>query len=202
MLELDPDEYRLLRVWFYQYANRFQRHQKVYIISRLVPNIVSNARIIMERLIQKKVLSESPDKAYVCLTDFGHELYLHFEQKQQNWNEQEIVKVNDVDKDEIVIKKGDFFRGHWIIRDICLSAQKSIAIQDNYLSPELFKLLSEIQKGIDIKILTSNKQHKEKDSTELAYGKLKQQNNQIEMRKSNDFHGRYIFIDKQFCWEI
>ncbi|MDP3024707.1 MAG: hypothetical protein Q8O10_04150 [candidate division Zixibacteria bacterium] len=202
MSELNADEHRLLKLWFCQYANPFQRHQKGYIIAKLVPNIMTNARIVMEGLIQKKVLSESPDKAYICLTDFGYELYLHFEQKQRDWNEQEIVKVSDVEKDEILIRKGDIFRGYWIIRNIFLSAQKSIVIQDNYLSPELFKLLSEIQTGIDIKILTSDKQYKEKDPSELAYTKLKQQNNQIEMRKSNNFHGRYIFIDRQFCWEI
>jgi len=201
MVELTPDEYRVLRFGFYQYADPFKPFERVDIAHKL-KHVCMDSRIILQDLIIKGVLSESPDKIYVRLTDYGDQLFLYFSNQQDEWYKQEICKVDDAKQDEILIKKGETFRGYWIIRKICLGAKQNIIIQDNYVGPDLFKLLSEISQAIEINVLTSDKIYREKESAELAYSKLKQQNTRIQMKKSNDFHGRYIFIDEQICYEV
>lgn len=59
-----------------------------------------------------------------------------------------------------------------------------------------------MSQAVEVSILTSDKSYKEKEATQLAYQKLKQENPKIKMKKSNDFHGRYIFIDGQICYEV
>ena len=201
MVELTPDEYRVLRFGFYQYANPFRPFERINIEHKL-QRVCRDTYLILQDLVQKNVISESPDKTFVRLTDYGDQLFLYFSNQQEEWYKQEICKVDDAKQDEILIKKGETFRGYWIIRKICLGAKKNIIIQDNYVGPDLFKLLTEISQAIEINVLTSDKPYREKDSAELAYSKLKQQNTRIQMRKSNNFHGRYIFIDGQICYEV
>jgi hypothetical protein len=168
MVELTSDEYRVLKFRFYQYANPFQQHDIVGIVHRLMP-VSMDARIILEDLVSKNVLSKSPDETSIRLTDYGHELYLHFENEQKDWYEQEIAKVDDTEKDEILIRQDQKYRGYWIIRQICLSAKKNITIQDNYVGPDLFQLLSEMSEAIEVSILISDKSYKGKEATQLAY---------------------------------
>lgn len=202
MPELTPDEYWVLEHWFGRFKNPFGAYVKLAIELTLSQKTFINVNRVLQELIEKKVLSESPDKKHVRLTDYGHQLFLHFKSEQEDWYKQEIAKVDDTEKDEILIRKGETFRGFWIIRKTCLTSQKSIAIQDSYIGPDLFKLLSEIPEAIDIKVLTSDKPYKEKGAAELAYTKLKQQRTPLEMKKSDDFHGRYIFIDRKICYEV
>ncbi|MCJ7498339.1 MAG: hypothetical protein MUO78_09455 [candidate division Zixibacteria bacterium] len=202
MVELTPDEHWILKFGFYGCSNPFQPRQKGRIVHELRPPVGRDARPILKTLIEKKALSESPDKTYVRLTDYGHQIFKYFEEQQTDWNEQEVSKVDDANRDEILIRKGDFFSAYWITRKICLNADKSIVIQDNYIGPDLFKLRSEIPTLIEIKVLTSEKPYKDKEAAELAYTNLKKQNPRIEMKRSNDFHARYIFIDGQICYEL
>jgi len=201
MVELTSDEYRILRFGFYQYADPFRSLERATIVHKLM-RVCMDTRLILEDLVRKNVLSESPDKTYVRLTDYGDQLFLYFDSQQKEWHNQEICKVDDAEQDEILIRKGETYRGYSIIRKICLGATKNIVIQDNYVGPDLFKLLSEISQAIEINVLTSDKPYTEKESAELAYAKLKQQNPRIQMKKSNGFHGRYIFIDGQICYEV
>lgn len=125
MVELTSDEYRVLRFGFYQYADPFRPLETARIVHQLM-HVCMDTRIILEDLVRKNVLSESPDGIYMRLTDYGHELYLHFESEQKEWYQQEIAKVDDAKKDEILIRQGQPFRGYRIIRQICLSAQKTL----------------------------------------------------------------------------
>lgn len=201
MSELTPDEHWILKFGFYEYADPFKARGKGAIRSKLM-RACRDAGPILEALVRKNVLSESPSRTEVRLTDYGHQLYSHFERQQEDWYEQEIAGVDDAEKDEILIRKGETFRAYWLIRKICLSARENLLIVDNYVGPDLFKLLSEMAEPIEIKVLGSDKSYREKNAAELAYAKLKEQNAGVQMRRSDDVHGRYIFIDWQVCYEV
>jgi hypothetical protein len=63
MPELTPDERWVLKYGFYQYADPFKPYSKETIITQLMP-ARKDTRPILKNLIDKKVLSESPDKTY------------------------------------------------------------------------------------------------------------------------------------------
>ena len=201
MAELTPDEHWVLKFGFYEYADPFKARGKGAIRSKLM-RACRDAGPILEALVKKKVLSESPDKVDVRLTDYGHQLYLYFEGKQNDWHKPDIARVDDDERDEILIRKGETSRAYRRVKKICLSAQENLVIVDNYVGPDLFRLLSEIPKSLEINVLSSDRSYTEKQEAEVAYAKLKQQNPRMQMRKSNDFHGRYIFIDKNVCFEF
>lgn len=104
------------------------------------------------------------------------------------------VKETD---DEIIIEKGAAYRGLLVLRKIFNKANKSIIIQDRYLSADIFNFIDEIDKRIDIRILVKAEGYNQKSMLKAVYEKYKNNYNNVEIREltQKQFHPRKWIID-------
>lgn len=85
------------------------------------------------------------------------------------------------------------------IREIFQRATQSIRVIDPYLDATIFKVLGSIQGSLKIELLTG----KTPTDFRLEADKFKQQYQmKIEIRRSKDFHDRFIIVDEEECWHI
>lgn len=98
---------------------------------------------------------------------------------------------------EIIYAKGyayDFYKN---IRDILRNASKEVAISDSYVGEELITLyLDSLPGSVEIKILTSDQENREKGKFfEIARKFALVPNRRLEVRVSSECHDRMIFVD-------
>jgi len=91
----------------------------------------------------------------------------------------------------------DFFKA---LNDTLSSAQKSLLIADPYMDNTIFDTyLSSVPKGVGVRLLVGKYTAKVKPATEkfiVQYGAV------LEVRCSNAFHDRLLFVDGHICWVI
>src|SRR3989338_5075822 len=89
----------------------------------------------------------------------------------------------------------DFFKA---LNDVLSSAQKSLLIVDPYMDDTVFDTyLSSVPKGIAVRLLVGKYTAKVKPAAEkftAQYGAV------LEVRSSNAFHDRLLFVDADVCW--
>ena len=94
MAELTRDEFWLINVYFQQYAGINGAH-RVHDIIRAMQNLsCGNARQLLDSLIEKQVLSRSPDGNQVKFTDYGLELYCAMDAEQNEWENAPVIKIS------------------------------------------------------------------------------------------------------------
>ena len=84
--------------------------------------------------------------------------------------------------------KGEIYDAYSLLLDILNKAKKEIIIIDNYIDKNILDILSKINKKI---IIITN------DYNNSDYEKYKSQYNNIRLIINNDFHDRFIIIDKK-----
>jgi hypothetical protein len=81
------------------------------------------------------------------------------------------------------------------LRKILLEAKNSIKIQDRYLNSDIFNIILEIDKTVDIRIIVFERTNFIKDLV-MIYHAYKADNTNVEIKKApKDFHSRNILID-------
>lgn len=95
----------------------------------------------------------------------------------------------------------DYFRA---LKDTVSNATSDLFIADPYLDDEIFDYVSVAEAGASIRLLTMQKNQRQQQlmaALRAARAKFQQQyGRQVEVRASNSFHDRVIFIDKRTCW--
>lgn len=199
-MNLSKKELNFLVDFFSHWANPFRSFSKLDIFRRGNP-FGGPYDIDLEDLIQKDVLSESPDGHQVRLTDLGYELMVRHMRSKKEWSRQKIIRANFSKKNEVMISKGEYFKGYEVIRKILLTAEESLQIQDPYIGPDIFSILHELRLK-KIKIMVGSKPYKERASAIVAYNRLKREVDTMEMRSSSEIHNRYIIIDNKTVYQV
>jgi len=99
-----------------------------------------------------------------------------------------------------ISREGIFFAGQYFdafskISEILKSADKSICIIDNYIDVEVLNALTIKKHDVIVKILTNQKSIN--PQLQNATVQFNKQYNNLEIRLSNVFHDRFIFIDEK-----
>jgi hypothetical protein len=101
---------------------------------------------------------------------------------------------------ELFFPNGSQHDAYTKIREILLSAKSSIMIVDSYVDGSIFKTLSVCQPNLTISILSQNipadfKLESSKFRDQYKFQKLS-------VRKSREFHDRFIIIDDKHCFHL
>lgn len=194
MAELTKDEFWLISVYFE--GRGFNQDHYIHDIEfEMMRLSFSETTQTIKSLVQKKVLSLSPDKYKVKFTDYGVELYQSMARSQKDWESQGVIKVSNLDRDQIIIRSGETFKANRVLREIISQVRKELCIIDPYMGPMLFDLIEDAGARIVVKIITSDRARKD---TFSAYSAFKNQYPQVEMRilDHEKMHDRYILWDR------
>jgi len=86
------------------------------------------------------------------------------------------------------------------IKEIVRRTTRSLRIIDPYVDGTVFTILSDVQRALTVELLAA------KLPADFAYEteKFRQQHAQmqVEVRRSRDFHDRFIVVDETECWHI
>ena len=86
---------------------------------------------------------------------------------------------------------GQIYDAYSLLLDIINSSKKEIIIIDNYIDKHLLDIVSKAKKKI---IIITNKYNNQ------DYEKYREQYNNIELIINNNFHDRFIIIDKKILY--
>lgn len=195
MAELSKQEFWVIEVYF-EDRGFYGSHRIIDIKLYLSRLSFGNADNIIQSLIEKKVLSPSPDGNMVKFTDYGLELYSSMVKTQHEWEKADVIKVSNIEHDQILIHSGEIFKGNRIIREIFSQAKSELCILDPYVGPVLFDLLEDSHNQGRVRIVTSDKTSKGALKTYEAY---RAQYALTEMRFTEyediKFHDRFVLWD-------
>ena len=100
--------------------------------------------------------------------------------------------------DETLIQKGQYFDGYVRMCEIVANATKEIIIIDTYFDLEGLKILAKSKPDIIRKIYLN----KPNQLYEEDIQKFRQQYGSLELYLLDEFHDRFIIIDRQICYSI
>jgi hypothetical protein len=156
MSELTKDEFWFINVYFGNFG--FQGAHRVVDVIRTVQSLgFGSARQVFESLIKKQVLSLSPDGNQVKFTDYGLELHQALDTEQKAWEEAPIIKISNVEKDQILIHAGEAFKANRVLREILSQPRKELCVLDPYVGSGLFDLIEDVNPKIVGRVITSDK---------------------------------------------
>ena len=111
---------------------------------------------------------------------------------------------NKTELDIIVKKEGVFLNGQefdafLFIGEIISDADTAIRLIDNFIDVDVLTILSSKKsEGVDVRILTKNMP----DISKLAKKNFNKQYQNIEIKRSKNFHDRFVFIDEKYIYII
>lgn len=136
---------------------------------------IINAFVAMRRYISNNLIEQK----YINDLVFNHE-------KRLKVVEDTFSKFKE--KNTHLFYNGQIYDAYSLLIDILNKAKKNIIIIDNYIDKNLLDVLSKIDKNI---IIVTNKYNNN------DYIKYKMQYSNIKLIFNNDFHDRFIIIDKK-----
>jgi len=101
---------------------------------------------------------------------------------------------------EIFFPQGSQHDAYVRIKEILQSVKSSLRLVDPYLDGTIFTILGNVQVSLKIDLLTGNPPPD--FAQEAAKFQQQHQSVKVEIRKSKDFHDRFIVIDEKECWHI
>lgn len=118
------------------------------------------------------------------------------ERKQLETDKKFELLFRAIESNEIQPKQGIFFNGqvfdaYQYVSDLFRSAKKSIVIIDNYIDDSVLTHLTKRKKNVKVLLLTK----KISESLALDVEKFNKQYPEIEIKKFNNSHDRFIIID-------
>jgi hypothetical protein len=163
--ELEEWELWVLRVYFERYG-LLAPHDKSDIWRYMRDLSFFKTEPTLQSLIDKKVLSLSPDNRKVRLTDYGLELFQAAVAAQGDWESRPVIKVSNLERDEVVIRAGETFKANRVLREIVAQAHSELCVLDPCISPILFDLSEEFAKVGVLRVITVDTVHR---ATVVAY---------------------------------
>jgi len=107
-------------------------------------------------------------------------------------NSEELKKILDVSKPvQIFLRKGESYKAFRLIESFLKSSSNNIKMIDNYLDSSILEIFYEMSEDITIKVITK----KIKNDFKTAVQKYNLDRNNLEIKKSDIFHDRFIIID-------
>lgn len=193
MAELTKDEFWLISVYF---KNRgFEGAHGITTISLYMMRLsYYQAESTIASLVKKKVLSLSPDGNSVKFTDYGLELFDSMSREQTEWESKRIIPVVTIDREEIVVRAGEHFRGNRVLRDIISLGQRELCIIDPYVGEGLFDLIESKASDLRIRIITSETISRGSKASMEAFCK-QYPNVQVKIRGNDTLHDRFVIVD-------
>jgi hypothetical protein len=192
--ELTKWEIWVLQVYFDEHGF-YRPHDIIQVIHRLDTLSFHEGKAVLKSLIQKNVLSISPDNRQVRITDYGAELYFATVRAQKDWEAQKIIRTATLDRDQILIRAGERFKANRMLREIFASAQKELSILDPYVGPPLFDLLEEHAPRLQIRIVTSERIKPTAISSYMAF-RSQYPRSELRVMTEDKLHDRYILWDE------
>ena len=128
---------------------------------------------------------------------------LAYENNLESFNE----KLNEIhidikrlldNNDETLIKKGQYFDANIKMYEIISSANEEIIIIDTYFDLEGLKVLSKAKSNIRKKVFLNKPNQLNQDDI----NKFRQQYGELEIYLFDEFHDRFIIIDRKICYSI
>jgi len=148
------------------------------------------------KLVKENILSTSPLGDSLKWTDYGLALYQETVAMQQAWTETPVITLDDANKDQIVIRSGEPFRGKYFVLQVLKRARGQICIQDNFCSHEILAWLYSIPPAVEVRVLTSKKTTDQDKTFAAMYRDYKKERPNAEVRLlDKKFHDRRLFID-------
>jgi hypothetical protein len=199
MSELTERELWMIEVYFRDYGLTGS-HDLLDLQRFLMRLGVADGRGLAMSLVQKNILSLSPDQRKVKFTDYGLEVYRGMKAAQDAWDRQPIVAVSSLTRDQIQVRAGEHFRANRILREILRLARSNLEIIDAYVGPELFDLIEDSGADRQVRVLTSDQAT---GATTVAYRAYRSQYQTCDMRISvGEIHDRYVVCDASRAYHI
>jgi hypothetical protein len=194
MAELTEREFWLITVYFKHHRGFHGSHRINDIVMEMLQLSCGDSERIIHALIEKNVLNLSPDKWQVKFTDYGLEMYTAMERAQADWEKQPIIKVSNIDRDQILIRAGETFRANRIVREILQEVRSELCLVDAYLGPEIFDLIEDTNPHLKARLLASDKAPK---TLITSYKAFQNQYPTVGLRitDENKIHDRYMLWD-------
>ena len=189
---LTHDEFWLINVYFGSHG--FGHAHDLFDINVYMMRLAChNAETLVFSLIKKNILNLSPNGRQVKFTDYGLEVYRAMKHAQADWEKKPIIRVTNLEHDEILIRAGEAFRADRIVRELFSSASHELCIIDPYVGSQLFDLLQDSGNTAKVRIITSSKVSVTTKTSYLAYHR---QEPKVEMRiLTGDIHDRFVMWD-------
>lgn len=154
-------------------------------------------------LLRANILSVSPLRDSLKWTSYGLALYKETEALQQAWLEAPVIPLDDANKDQIVIKQGEPFRGKFFVLQVLERARRQVYIQDNYCSHEILLWLYSVPHAVEVRVLTSKKTTDQDKTFAAIYPDYKKERPNAEVRLlDKKFHDRKLFIDRAEGFQV
>jgi len=194
MSEITQDEFWFIKVYFRQYPGTNGAHSITDIRMRMLRLHCGNSLSLIESLIAKKVFSLSPDGLKIKFTDYGVELCAAMDADQKTWDQQRIIKISNLEKDQILIRAGETFKANRVLREIFGQARTELCVLDPYIGPQLFDLVEDVNPRVRGRLITSKKGP---PATIITYRTFRLQYPSIELRVIShaNIHDRFILWD-------
>lgn len=194
MSELTKDEFWLINVYFPIHSGINGAHRVHDIVREMQSLSCGNAKQLLNSLIEKRVLSLSPDGNQVKFTDYGLELWYALDAEQKAWEETSIIKISNLEKDQILIRAGEAFKANRILREILSQPRRDLCVLDPYIGPTFFDLIEDVNPTIHGRVITSDKGP---SSTITTYQAFRRRYPSVEMRviRNSSVHDRFILWD-------
>jgi hypothetical protein len=101
---------------------------------------------------------------------------------------------------ELFFPQGTQHDAYVKIKEILLQAKRSLRVINPYLDGTIFNILAVIQLTIEVYLLTAKVQP---DFTQEAQRFMEQHTNiSVEIRRSREFHDRFVIVDEETCWHL
>lgn len=194
--ELDDDEIWLLRSQLKTHGLT-QPHRVSELSLRIARSALGpDPEPIVDRLVEKQVLSRSPDGLQVRITDYGLEVYGSLENSQKHWESQPLIRISTAERSETLIRAGEPFLANRLLRDVLRSPASDLRIVDPFLGSLVFDILEDVNPGVPTKLLTSTSV---KPAVLAAYRAFRSQYTSTELRiaDASVLHDRFILWDGQ-----
>ncbi|MEW6378885.1 MAG: hypothetical protein AB1611_04685 [bacterium] len=120
---------------------------------------------------------------------------------QKEWESQEIIKVSNLRREQILIRSGETFKANHVLREIISNIHSELCVIDPYMGETFFDIIEGKTGKISIRIITSAKVSK---AALISYEAFRNQYPNTEMRRldSEKLHDRYILWDKAHGFHI
>lgn len=136
------------------------------------------------------------------MTDYGRALYEEMVAIQKDWEELPIIPLDDTNKDQIIIKQGETFRGKYFVMQLFKKAHSVLRLHDNFCAHEILLWLHSSNPSVSVRLLTSPKTLKQDASFESLARAFVTERKTSEIRLTGDVHDRKIIIDDKEAFQV
>ena len=124
---------------------------------------------------------------------------LEFEDETNRKFDQVFKRISEVDLPKSsVFMKGKFYDAYEFISELMKKANESLVLIDAYCDSKAFTFIKNKKDNVLITIYTSKKSKLTDEEIEI----FKQQYGDIKIKINNDFHDRYLIIDRKECYSL